>query len=198
MQNKLLIKLSSGIAGLYSARLTLLLMLAVAAFFWLFNFSSVSFSNPSLIKVSESAGLLDTLSYYDAEQAYALLYRYGTEGRKLYLKFLVVDFMFIPVYAVGFSLLFTKLIRARYGESGAWLWLNLLPIAIGLFDCLENFCILNMLHIYPVSNRALGTLSGLATLGKTILSIFSLLCLGYFGIALLLQRMRTNKSRQPS
>lgn len=194
MQRKLFRRLSREVADLYSARWTLILLLAVAAFFWLFNFSSVPFSNPSLVRISGGQGLLDLIPFYSAQEAYSILGRYGAQGRELYLKFLAADFIFIPVYSLGFALLFTRAVRAKFGESDDWLWLNLLPIGIGLTDCLENLCILGMLLICPETNLALGSLSGLATLCKHVLTFVSLLCLGSLGVSLLIQRMKHRTS----
>lgn len=200
MQRKLFKKLSHGIENLYSARLMLFLLLSAIVFFWLFNLSHVPFSNPSLIKISGGEGLLDVRPFYSAQEAFFILGRYGAQGRELYLKFIAADFIFIPVYSLGFSLLFTRIVRARFGENDTWLWLNLLPFGIGLFDCIENLCILGMLLMYPGTNLALGTLSGLATLCKTVLTLVSLLCLGYHGMRLLIHRFNFlhRKSNQPS
>lgn len=200
MQRKLFKKLSRGIENLYSARVMLFLLLSATVFVWLFNFSHVPFSNPSLKKISGGEGLLDVLPFYSAQEAFSILGRYGTVGQELYLKFLAADFIFIPVYSLGFALLFTRAVRARFGENDTWLWLNLLPLGIGLFDCIENLCILGMLLMYPGTNLALGTLSGLATLCKAVLTLDSLLCLGYLGMRLLIHRFNSlhHKSNQPS
>jgi hypothetical protein len=189
MLRKLLKKLSRKTASLYSIQLMMFLLLVAIILSWLFNFSNVPFSNPSLIKISGHDGFLDVMPYYSARDAFIILGRYGSQGRELYLKFLAVDFIFIPIYCLGFALLFTRIGRARFGENDSWLWLNLLPLTIGLFDCFENLCIMSMLFMYPVTNVALGTLSGIATLTKTALRFVSLLCLGYLGISLLFRQL---------
>lgn len=195
MQNKLLKKLSRKIADLYTLRLMLFLLLVVAIFFWLFNFSAMPFSNPSLMKISGGAGLLDVMPYYSADEAFAMLNQYRVQGRDLYLRFLIADFMFIPVYSLGFALLFTRTIRAKFRENDTWLWLNLLPLACGLFDCLENLCVLGMLFMYPGTSVALGTLSGLATLGKTVLTFVSLLCMSSLAMSLLIRRINSLRQK---
>ena len=96
--------------------------------------------------------------------------------------------MFIPTYGLGFSLLFTRAVLARFGENDIRLRLNLLPLAAGFFDCLENLCILGMLLMYPATNLELGTLSGIATLCKMALTLVSLLCMGYLGLSLVIRR----------
>jgi hypothetical protein len=181
-------QVSYKVARLYSAwRLTLLLVI-FTIFFWLFNFSSAQFSNPSLMKISGGAGLLDAMLFYTAQEAFVILGHYGIQGRELYPHFLAADFVFILVYSFAFSFLFTRFVRAKFGANNTWLWLNLLPFAIGIFDSVENICILGMLHMYPQTNFVLGTFSGFVTLSKFILSIVSLLCLAYLGMSLLLCR----------
>jgi len=193
MQNKPLKKLSHKIADLYTLRLMLFLLLFGAVFFWLFNFSAMPFSNPSLMKISGGIGLLDVMPFYSAHEAFAMLNQYGAQGRDLYLRFLVADFMFIPTYSLGFALLFTRTVRAKFRADDTWLRLNLLPLACGLFDCLENLCVLGMLFMYPGTSVALGTLAGLATLCKTVLTFVSLLCMGSLAMSLLIRRIRSRR-----
>lgn len=199
MRHKLFQTLSRKIANLYSTRVMLFLLLSASVFFWLFNFSHAAFSNPTLIKTSGGTGLLDVMPFYSAQEAFLILGHYGAQGRELYLKFIAADFIFIPCYSLGFSLLFTRVVRAIFGENDRWLRLNLLPLSIGLVDCIENIFILSMLLMYPERNLALGTLSGLATLCKNILTLVSLLSLSYLGVRLLIRRLTLHfKSIPPS
>ena len=182
--------LSRKVANLYSNSLLIILMVTALVFFWLFNFSSVPFSNPTLIKISGHDGLLDLLPYYSAQEAFTMLGHYGSAGRELYLKFLIADFIFIPIYSLGFGLLMTRVLRARFGLQERWLWLNLLPFAIGVFDCIEDLCILTMLQRFPQTDFAIGTLSGIATLCKTILTLIGFSILAYLSITILIRRIR--------
>lgn len=181
---------SSGIVRLYSTSLMLALLLAAVGFFWLFNFSPLPISNPELVKLSGGEGLLDIRAFYSAQEAFTLLSHYGDAGRELYLRFLIADFIFIPVYGVGFALLMIRTIRAVCSEPSRWLWLNLLPLSIGLFDCIENLSVLGMLIIYPGVNVGLGTLAGYSTLCKHLLTVTTLLALGYGGLLLILRQFR--------
>ena len=101
----------------YSTPLMLVLLLASAGFFWLFNFSGLPLSNPELIKLSGREGLLDLMPYYTAQQAFVILGHYGVAGRELYLRFLAADFVFIPVYSLGFAFLMTRAVRALCAEQ---------------------------------------------------------------------------------
>lgn len=167
----------------YSKRLTWALLLASAGFVWLFNFSALPLSDPELIRVSGGQGLLDLMPYYTAQEAFAILGRYGAGGRELYLRFLAADFAFIPVYTLGLAFLMTRAVRAACPGGKSWLWLNLLPFGIGIFDDVEDFCILAMLGLYPGFSAPIGTLAGIATQGKnalTLLTVLTLFLLGRF------------------
>jgi hypothetical protein len=173
----------------YSTPLMLVLLLASAGFFWLFNFSALPLSNPELKRLSRGQGLLDLMWYYTAQEAFAILCRYGTAGRELYLRFLAADFVFIPVYSLGFAFLMTRAVRAVCTQGNSWLWLNLLPFGIGIFDSVENLCILVMLNLYPDTAVVFGTLSGIATLCKSVLTLLALLSLGCIGLIWLMRRL---------
>lgn len=181
--------LSHAIAHRYSPRLMAALLLAVIGFFWLFNFSSFPLSNPQLVKLSGGEGLLDLKPFYSPHEAFAALGRYGTEGRALYRRYLAADFVFPWVYGFGFALLMTRTVRAVFGEKTPWLKLNLLPLAVAAFDYVENICILRMLSTYPEFSPSMGTLSGIATLGKTVLSAIGLLSLAIGGFVVLKGRL---------
>jgi hypothetical protein len=166
----------------------LVLLLASVGFFWLFNFSALPLSNPELVKLSGHEGLLDLMPYYSAQEAFMALNHYGAAGRKLYMRFLAADFVFIPVYSLGFAFLMTRAVRAVCAEGTSWSWLNLLPLGIGVFDCVEDLIILAMLSLYPDTAVVLGTLSGIATLCKYLFTLLALLSLGYIGLILLARR----------
>lgn len=185
----------------YSTRLMLVLLLASVGFFWVFNFSALPLSNPELVKLSGREGLLDLMPYYSAQEAFAALSHYGPAGRDLYTRFLAADFVFIPIYSIGFAFLMTRTVRAVCMESTSWSWLNLLPFGIGLFDSIENLSILAMLSLYPDTSAMIGTLSGIATLCKHLLTLLTLLSLGYGGAILLMQQFgfkpcATHRQRQ--
>lgn len=189
MINAPLKRMSEWIARQYSLPLMLVLLLAAAWFFWQFNFSSLPVSNRALVKLSGHDGLLDLRLYYTAQEAFASLSHYGEAGRELYLKFLAVDFVFIPIYSLGLGFLMTWFVRATSSGQVRRLWLNLLPMGIGIFDATENVFILTMLCLYPGSNVVIGTLSGIATFLKYVLTLTTSLGLGYCVILLAMRRL---------
>ncbi len=173
----------------YSTQFMLVLLLASAGFFWLFNFSKLPLSNPELVKLSGREGLLDAMPYYSAQEAFTSLNHYGAAGRALYFRFLAADFIFIFVYSFGFALLLTRTVRSLGTDNNPWFLLNVLPLCIGFFDFIENVSILTMLILFPNTNSAVGTLSGAATLCKNILTVCTLFSLTSVGLILLKRKL---------
>lgn len=187
-------RFSQFIARNYSPYLLFALIVPTTGFILLFNFSNFNMpmSNPQLINISGGVGLLDLEFFYTAQEAYVSLTKYGEAGRALYKNFLAADFIFALCYGLGFSLLFTRLLKALDQSESWWMKFNLLPLAIALADYMENIFIYAMLNLYPQHTPLVGTLAGIATLSKQLLIFVSLLFL-LSGIAVLL--MRKIKSR---
>lgn len=176
----------------YSPCLLLALFVPVIGLFLLFNFSNspIPISNPQLVSISGGEGLLDLKFFYTAQEAYASLTKYGEAGRSLYKNFLAADFIFALCYGIGFSLLFTRLLKALDQSESGWMKFNLLPLAIALADYTENILIYSMLHVYPQPVPVLGTLAGIATLGKQLLVFASLAFLLAGTIVLIMRKIK--------
>lgn len=180
---------SATLARHYSPRLMGVLLLASAGFLGLFTFSASPLSNSELTRISGGEGFLDLKPFYSAQEAFTALGRYGTEGRKLYRRFLVADFAFPVAYGLGLAFLLTRTARAVGGNGTPWLRANLLPLGIAFFDYVENLCILGMLNVYPEISLPLGSLAGIATLSKHLLTFATFLCLASGGLVLLVRRL---------
>lgn len=166
------------------------LLLASGGFFWLFNFSELPVSNPTLMRLDGGVGLLDLRWFYTAGAAYRALESYGAAGRAFYLHFLAADFVFIPLYGFGFALLIRRVSRAAWGETTPWRHAALLPLATALLDCVENLCTLSALLLYPARSTTLGTLGGLATLAKQSSGAAGMVFLAIAALAVLIQRLK--------
>jgi hypothetical protein len=188
---------SDWIARRYSFSLMSVLLLAAGWFFWQFNFSSLPVSNRALVKLSGHDGLLDLRLYYTAQEAFTALSHYGEAGRGLYVKFLAADFIFIPIYSLGLGFLMTRLVRAAFHGAPRRLWLNLLPLGVGALDATENVFILIMLGLYPNSNVLIGTLAGITTFCKYLLTFCASLCLLYLIFMLAWHRGRPRRRAGP-
>ena len=189
----MLISLSNFIARLYSLRLMIGLLICAAFFFWLFNFSTLPLSNPEMKRVSGGEGLLDLRVYYSAQEAFRTMESYGAKGRALYLRFLAADFIFVPIYGLAFSLLFTRLALVRWGSASTRLRVNLLPLGIAVADFLENICLVLLLTGHPTHNLFVGSLAGIATLTKQVQTATALLFLAYSCLSLLMRSFGAKK-----
>ena len=177
----------------YSPYLLFALFMPVIGFFLLFNFSNFNMpiSNPQLINISGGEGLLDLKFFYTAQEAYVSLTKYGEGGRALYKNFLAADFIFALCYGFGFSLLFTRVLRALDQSESRWMKFNLFPLAIALADYIENIFIFSMLNLYPQRTQVVGTLAGIATLSKHLLIFVSLLFLLSGTVVLLVRKIKS-------
>lgn len=161
------------------------LLLACTGYFWVFNYSSLPFSNPSLVATGCGEGLLDLRPYYDASAAYQALHCYGDAGRAIYRRFLMVDMSFVLFYGTGFSLLLTRLLATLTAPASNWRLAHLLPLSVALADAMEDFALFCLLTVYPRFIPVFGDLAGLFTLIKNVLTVASLATLaGCVGILL--------------
>ena len=163
----------------------LVLFIVVFGFFWLFNISKLPISVSEFINISGQDGLLDTKLFYTAQQAYDALTVYGEEGRQLYMRFLMADFVFLATYSLAFAFLLNLLIHSICSNAKNLLFINTLPLAIGLFDFIENISIVTMLQIFPEHIKAFGVLASIATPCKWILTVVTIGFIAY-GIFILL------------
>lgn len=155
-------------------RIIIPMLLLFAGYFWVFNFSSLPFSNPALIAAGCGEGLLDLRPYYNASAAHQALDCYGNRGRAIYQRFLVADMSFVLIYGSGFTLLLSRLLASLTTPASRWRIANLLPLSVAIADAMENILLFTMLAAYPRFLPMLGDLAGLATLLKGVLTVASL------------------------
>lgn len=186
---ELLKNISSWFENHYSTTVLLTLFAIVFGFFWAFNFSSFPIAGPEIMKSSGNTTILDTRFFYSSTEAYSALTKFIPNGLEAYLNFILFDFIFIATYSLAFAFLLTITISSICGRKSYWLIFNILPLAIGFLDFVENVCIIFMLKSYPVELPNIETISGYATLGKWILTIATMSLLAYGGILLFLRSL---------
>ncbi|GAA6189138.1 hypothetical protein [Litorivita sp. NS0012-18] len=154
---------------------------ATIAGLWLFNLSPAPFSQTVLLAKTGS-GLLDLLPFYTSGEAYRNLSNLGEDGRSAYGLFLAVDYLFIAIYSMTSAWIISALVR-RTPEAGSKLMrLNLVPLALGLCDFVENSCNLAQLLAFPAALHSVGTLAGIATLSKHCLTILVFGLMAYLAL----------------
>lgn len=117
----------------------------------------------TLVRLREVSGesILDYEIFYSRDRILEILQSYGPEGFKLYQRFMTFDLAFPLLYGVFFaSLIHMALSRTRYRL------LALTPLAMALFDYVENIFFHAFLSAYPdISQAAVVAANGM-TLGK--------------------------------
>lgn len=135
------------------------------------------FGVAQLKSISGGVGMLDMEIGYSPQEAYALFDALGEKGRAFYLRSLVPqDLVFPLVYSLFFMTAATFLFQGFFSEESPWQKLSVLTVAAGMFDYLENFCVLVMLLAYP---QQLTVVAGLA-------NIFTLAKFGFFALNIVL------------
>ncbi len=147
--------------------------------------SSLPMTNTALLAVS-GENILDITFYYDSQEALRRVEAYGQDGRSIYLRFLILDFMFIPAYTLAAAFLISAMTSKVGGiaQSRA----NLLPMLIGLGDFIENSCTLILLTSYPDSPSVIASIGSSATMLKYLFGVATLGAVLYFAVRRLLRR----------
>ncbi|MDP1932928.1 MAG: hypothetical protein Q8L60_15865 [Gammaproteobacteria bacterium] len=133
--------------------------------------SSLPMTNTALLAVS-GENILDITFYYDSGEALRRAEAYGPEGRSIYLRFLLLDFLFIPAYSLAAAFLISALARKADGISDSRA--NLLPLLMGLGDFIENNCTLMLLTSYPDSSTVIASIGSSATMLKYLFGVATL------------------------
>ncbi len=138
------------------------------------------------------AGILDTETYLEDEQAYDHLGRMGSEGRAKYLRFELVDLIYPLAYGIFFSLLLSYLAERGFAPGTPYRCLNLLPFGITAMDWVQNAGIMSMLFVFPSQNPAGAGLYLIGTLGLYVFAILSVVA----AIAALVGIFHGSRSRE--
>lgn len=172
----MLYTLSEKLRKISTARSILLLTLFFAVMYLLiygqpFGIAEFSehFSNVSILDLRES---------YTPDEAYTLLETLGEQGRYFYARMLLVlDFAFPLSYALFLAVAITYLFHGLLPKDNMIIRINLLPIAAGLADYMENILILDMLFTYPKKVNLVAVLANYMTAAKNFLMWISLILL---------------------
>ena len=153
---------------------------------------------PQVAKYAPGMNLFDlSPTGYSFEYANELLCTLGSDGRDLYLyKQLPLDFIYPGLFAVSCSLLLSRLFLKSKNASSKIFYFCFVPVAAGLFDYLENICIVRILTSYPNISDISVSLASSMTIVKSGLTtaFFILLILG--GALILIQKWK--RKNQPN
>lgn len=120
---------------------------------------------------------------YSYDYAMLLLTALGSEGRAVYLNLqLPLDFIYPGLFAISYTLLLVWVFKKGFPIQSKIFYFSIIPALGGLFDYLENICILNMLNTFPHISPSLVSLSSIFTILKSGIStvFFLLFFIGLF------------------
>lgn len=93
---------------------------------------------------------LDLMFFFTPEQAFAMIEKYGPDGRTLYTRIqLTADLIYPIIYTLFFGLLISWLFQRGFKPENRMQKWNVMPVGAWIFDLLENLGIVSMLSLYP-------------------------------------------------
>lgn len=137
-------------------------------------------------------GTLDMMFHYSYQYAYDLLDGLGNAGRLIYLRFFVLDAIFILSFAVVLAEIIKFLVR-KAALSFKWNRLSLLSYFRGLFDMLENIFLAATIICFPTGSTVLIRLAGIITTTKWVVLILSLATMAVLLIMIILKPILIKK-----
>jgi len=109
---------------------------------------------------------LDAQFFYTPEKAFSILASYGDAGRFWIRIYLTWDIVNPILYTLTFSLIISWIFQRSIKPGSKLHKLNVLPVGAGLFDLLENICIVTLLTVYPAQPAVVAWLSTVCTISK--------------------------------
>ena len=93
---------------------------------------------------------LDLMFFYTPAKAFAMIEKYGTAGRAVYMKIeLTADIIYPIIYTLFYGLLLSWLFQRAFKLDSKIQKYNVVPVGAWIFDLLENVGIVSMLSLYP-------------------------------------------------
>jgi hypothetical protein len=145
----------------------------------------LSYTIPRVEKYANGMKLFDlSPGGYSYEYAKELLTKLGESGRDLYLyNQLPLDFLYPGLFAISCSLLLSWLFLKIKDPSSRLFYFCFVPVAVGVFDYIENILIIGLISGYPDISPGQVELSSLVTIAKSVLTTLFFIVLLIVGIA---------------
>ena len=109
---------------------------------------------------------LDAQFFYTPEEAFSTVGSYGDASGFWIRIYLTWDIVNPILYTLAFSLLISGLFQRSFKPGSKLQKWNVLPVGAGLFDLLENICIVTLLTVYPAQPAVVAWLSTVSTMSK--------------------------------
>lgn len=163
----------------------------MAALFFIATLLILKKNEPIFLEYSNGVPTLDMRLGYHFKDAYQLLHTLGIVGRLVYIRILIIDFVFIVSFAMV-QYYFLKWVMGGILLHSRWRLLLATSILRGILDAIENSSILIMLFNFPKEFPWLATVTSYVT-------IFKFIVLGLWLVALptvfLLRKHRERASK---
>jgi len=172
-------KIIHSLKKLASGKTVLILFIMTMSVYLLMLFYTI----PMVESFAPNTALFDlSPSGYSYPHAMSLLEELGNEGRQFYLsRQLPLDFIYPGLFAVSYTLLLIWLFSKSFKETSKIFYLAFIPALGGLFDYLENICIIRMINSFPdLSARIVQTASTFTLLKSVFTTAFFLLLFAAF------------------
>lgn len=153
----------------------------------------LSLGGAQIEEIAGSGSILDLRKYFTEAEAYAVLGRYGDEGRSLYLRLELVDLIYPLTYGAFFALVLAYVLPRAFSPTSMIRRLALLPaLSVGM-DYLENAGLITMAATYPERWPRFGTAAGLFNAAKWTLAA---MCITIAAMGLLCWLVQTLRRRR--
>lgn len=130
---------------------------------------------PQVMRHASGMNLFDlSPTGYSFEYANELLGLLGSTGRDLYLYTqLPLDFIYPVLFAISCCLLLSWLLLKTQDTSSKMFYFCFIPVMAGVFDYLENICVIRLLTSYPdISDTSVFIASSMTIAKSGLTTIF--------------------------
>lgn len=156
---------------------------------------------PAIMKFTGGLEIFDMMpGGYSYTYAAELLEKLGNEGREYYLyRQIPADVIYPGLFAICYSMMIAYFLMKTGKLNTKLKYLSYLPIAAGLFDYLENICIIIMLKSFPDLSQGTVTAGNIFSVSKSVSTTISftvIIVLLIITIVLKIKRRHTRSSLQ--
>lgn len=154
-----------------------------------FNLFLFPFLTGKIEKYSGGVSTLDVTLGYLPSTAQQFIAAYTPEGRSIYILTEWTADLFYPLaYTFLFSILLALIYKEAFPADSPFHNLRWAPLAMMVFDYLENISITFLLAAYPQSLSPLAVIASFASLLKWVLGFTTLIALLVGGVAIVIAK----------
>ena len=146
--------------------------------FWLFVVTQIVYFTMIFVTIPKLSSAGNNLKIFDVRpagytfsEAFHLLNLLGENGRDAYLfQQIPLDLVYPGLFIISNCLIMAYFLNKLNVLNNTYISLTLIPVASGLFDYLENYCIISMLNSYPDLSENTVQVASFFTISKSVLT----------------------------